>query len=83
MPASTPTSPIGEIPEICSKCAPLCGAHFLFFPENRQLFIFPLTITGNCMRDCWETTTQRPSTPQPPNTQRSRDRKTGHGLVDE
>ena len=44
MPASTPTSPIGEIPEICSKCAPLCGAHFLFFPENRQLFIFPLTI---------------------------------------
>ena len=38
--------------------------------------IFPLTITGNCMRDCWETTTQRPSTPQPPNTQRSRDRRT-------
>ena len=40
--------------------------------------IFPLTITGNCMRDCWETTTQRPSTPQPPNTQRGRDRITGH-----
>ena len=32
-------------------------------------------VRGNYVRDCWETTTQRPSTPQPPNTARPRPEK--------
>ena len=44
MPASPPTSPIGEISKRCGKGAPQSGAPFLFLPENRQLFIFPLAV---------------------------------------
>ena len=73
-PRPRPQAPASEISHVIRLLDTSTTATNVAIPTSR--FQCLKDMRGNYVRDCWETTTQRPSTPQPPNTQRSRDRRT-------
>ena len=76
-----PQAPASEISHVIRLLDTSTTATNVAIPTSG--FQYLKDVRGNYVRDCWETMAQRPSTPQPPNTQRGRDRITGHGFTPE